>query len=76
MKLLGTPFIIQNTEGPDWLVSWHDAITHRNEDGQTLETVSFTVKIPKRANLPVAEVQRYAVKRAIELLQDLDRAQT
>lgn len=64
MKLLGTPFVIQNTEGPTWLVTWSDAVS--STDG---ETISFTVEIPRSAHLSLAEVQTYAIKRAVELLQ-------
>lgn len=64
MKLVGNPFAIQNTDGPNWLVRWEDAIT--TTDG---EAVTFTVAIPRQANLPIAEAQRYAMQRAVELLQ-------
>lgn len=66
MKLLGMPFSIQNTDGPDWLVTWQDAV--RTTQG---ESISFTVAIPRRADLSIAEVQRYAAKRAVELLQPI-----
>lgn len=69
MNLLGQPFEIQNTTGPNWLVTWHDAVRITNEAGETLESVSFTVSIPKRSNLTIEEVQTYALKRAVELLQ-------
>lgn len=64
MANLGQPFSIQNTNGNSWFVTWRDAV-----ESSTGETVSFTVEIPRSANLSVAEVQRYALKRAVELLQ-------
>ncbi len=63
-KPLGQPFVIQNTEGPNWLVSSRDSVT--TEAG---ETVSFTVEIPRSAHLSLGETQKYAMKRAVELLQ-------
>ena len=69
MKYLGSPFSIQNTDGPDWLVSWQDAVVTT----PTGETISFTVAIPRSANLSMAEVQQYALKRAVELLQNAIR---
>ena len=70
MELLGQPFEIQNTTGPSWLITWRDAVHITSEFGDTLESISFTVSIPKRANLTIEEVQRHALKRAEELLQD------
>ena len=64
MANLGQPFIIQNTDGPTWFVTWRDAVS--TDAG---ETVSFTVEIPRRADLTLAEAQKYAMKRAVELLQ-------
>lgn len=67
MEYIGQPFSIQNTsEG--WLVSWDDAVVERT-DAEILERVSFTVLIPRRAQLSIQEVQTYALKRAAELLQ-------
>ncbi|MGQ8875931.1 hypothetical protein ACUTR7_00355 [Delftia sp. NA_296.1] len=67
MEFLGTPFLIQNTtEG--WQVTWDHAV-QSTSNGETKESVSFTVVIPRSANLTVAEVQTFAVKRAMELLQ-------
>lgn len=71
MENLGQPFLIQNTtEG--WQVTWTEAI----KVGTALEvkeSVSFTVVIPRRADLTIEEVQLFAVKRAIELLQKLEK---
>lgn len=64
MAKLGQPFVIQNTDGPTWFVTWTDAVK-----SSTGETVSFTVEIPRRADLTLAEAQSYAMKRAVELLQ-------
>lgn len=61
---LGTPFVIQNTTGSTWLVTWEDAATT-----SAGEAISFTVEIPRSANLTLAEVQKYALKRAAEILQ-------
>lgn len=69
MEFLGEPFSIQNTVDNGWLVTWNDAVSVRSAIGEVIETVSFTVAIPRSANLSIAEVQRYASKRAIELLQ-------
>lgn len=69
MKYLGSPFSIQNTDGPDWLVTWQDAVVTTPMG----ETVSFTVAIPRSANLSMAEVQKYALKRAVELLRTADQ---
>ena len=63
MKLLGTPFVIQNTSGANWLVTWTEAV--KTSSG---ESVSFTVEIPRSAHLTLAEVQTFALKRAEELL--------
>ena len=65
MKLLGQPFSIQNTDGPNWLVTWPDAATDRDNG----DTVSFTVSIPRNAQIPMHEVQRVALKQAIQMLQ-------
>jgi len=68
MELLGQPFVIQNTtEG--WPVTWHDAVTH-GPKGAPNEAVSFTVLLPRRADMTISELQTYAAKRALELLQD------
>ena len=64
MANLGQPFVIQNTDGPTWFVTWNDAAT-----SSTGEAISFTVEIPRGANLTLAEVQKYALKRAVEILQ-------
>lgn len=72
MEYLGQPFEIQNTtEG--WQVTWNNAITIRSAEGELKETISFTVLIPRRAELTIGEVQNFALKRAQELLQDLIR---
>lgn len=68
MEYLGQPFAIQNTADHFWLVTWGDAVSIKTESGLQVESVSFTVSIPKRANLTIAEVQRHALKRAVELL--------
>lgn len=69
MENLGRPFVLQNTtEG--WQVTWNDAVTAGTEFEQK-ESVSFTVLIPRKADLSIAEVQTFAVKRAMELLQVL-----
>lgn len=70
MNLLGQPFQIQNTTGPNWLVTWHHAARISNERDETLESVSFTVAIPRQSHLTIEELQRHALKRAQELLQD------
>lgn len=71
MENLGQPFVIQNTsEG--WQVTWNDAVK-AGTDFQTKESVSFTVVIPRQANLTISEVQKFAVKRAIELLKMLEK---
>lgn len=64
MAKVGQPFVIQNTDGPTWFVTWTNAV-----ESSTGEAVSFTVEIPRRADLTLAEVQRFALKRAVELLQ-------
>ncbi|WP_158534259.1 hypothetical protein [Paracidovorax avenae] len=64
MANLGQPFVIQNTDGPTWFVTWRDAV-----ETPAGETVSFTVEIPRSANLTLGEAQRFAMKRAAELLQ-------
>ncbi|NDZ11515.1 hypothetical protein C7T35_01280 [Variovorax sp. WS11] len=74
MEFLGQPFGIQNTsEG--WLVTWNDAVLH-GPKGAPDESVSFTVLLPRRADLTIAEVQTYALKRAAELLQHMIQAKT
>lgn len=70
MELLGQPFVIQNTNGPNWLVTWHNAVHITNEHQETLESITFTVAIPRRAQLTIEDLQRHALKRAQELLQD------
>lgn len=74
MEPLGQPFIIQNTADRGWLVTWTDAVVHRAADGEAFETVSFTVALPRKSDLTIAEVQTYAVKRAMELLRNLIQA--
>lgn len=72
MEFLGEPFEIQNTtEG--WLVTWKDAVKH-GVPGDELERISFTVLLPRNAELTIAQVQTYALKRAGELLQHLIRS--
>jgi hypothetical protein len=68
MEFIGQPFSIQTTTGPSWLVTWRDAVRHTVE-GELLETVSFTVAVPRNGDLSVSEVQTFALKRAVELLQ-------
>jgi hypothetical protein len=68
MKLLGQPFSIQNTAEHGWLVTWTDAVVHR-VDGEPVEAISFTVAVPRNVNLSMSDVQTYALKRAVELLQ-------
>ncbi len=75
MEIIGQPFVIQSIANRGWLVTWTDAVTHGALDNPH-ESVSFTVEIPRRADLTIAEVQTYAAKRAVELLQVLIRAQT
>lgn len=72
MKAIGQPFAIQNTDA-GWLVTWADAVRDGTAD-EIRERVSFTVLIPARADLSIEEVQTYALKRAVELLQDGIRA--
>lgn len=74
MEPLGQPFLIQNTADRGWLVTWTDAVVHRTLDGEAFETVSFTVALPRKSDLTIAEVQTYAVKRAMELLRNLIQA--
>lgn len=68
MKLLGQPFIIQNTS-QGWIVQWTDAVRITDQDDNTLESVSFTVRLPRKADLTIEELQIFALKRALELLQ-------
>lgn len=63
-ELLGSPFAIQNTTGSKWLVSWEEAVTHTGG-----ESVSFTVAISRGPDLTIADLQRHALKRAVELLR-------
>jgi hypothetical protein len=74
MELLGQPFLIQNTADHGWLVTWTDAVARRTADGEAIETVSFTVALPRRSDLTIAEVQTFAVRRAMELLRTLIQA--
>ena len=69
MKLLGQPFSIQNTDAHIWLVSWQGAVA----DTATGEAVSFTVAVPRQADLSIEAVQKYALKRGVELLQQAIR---
>ena len=73
MEYLGQPFSIQNTVDQGWLVTWNDVALHRVDD-EVIESISFTVALPRNANLSIAEVQTYALKRAQELLQVQIRA--
>lgn len=75
MEYLGQPFMIQNTADHGWLVTWNDAVAHRSSAGEIIETISFTVAIPRSANLSISEVQIYAMRRAEELLQSAIKAQ-
>lgn len=63
MKLVGQPLIIQNTDGNSWMVTWENAVT-----SSTGETISFTVEVPRSAEISVIDVQRLAIKRAAEML--------
>lgn len=63
MKLIGRPMSIQNTDGPDWLVTCDNVVTVT-----TGESVSFTVLVP-RSGAGMGEIQQQAVKAAIALLQ-------
>lgn len=69
MEELGQPFILQNTTD-GWFVTWNDAVKHGPPDAPN-EFVSFTVRIPRKAVLTIEEVQTFAMKRAVELLQHL-----
>jgi len=70
MQVTGQPFVIQNTTGPEWLIFWEALLPTES----TLERISFTVAIPRRADLPIDEVQRHALKRAAELLRRAEAA--
>ena len=72
MKLIGTPFTIDGTD-QGWLVTWPDAVKHGALPEQP-ERISFTVLLPRRADLTIAEVQTFAMKRAEELLRQAIRA--
>lgn len=74
MEYLGQPFVIQNTADHGWLVTWSDAVANRTKAGEVIESVSFTVSIPRNANLSISEVQGFALRRAEELLQSVIRA--
>jgi hypothetical protein len=76
MEFLGEPFSIQNTADQGWLVTWNDAVTVRSSIGEVIESVSFTVAVPRNANLSISEVQRYASRRAVELLQSSIKGQS
>lgn len=66
MEAAGSLITIQNTTGAHWLITWPEAIA----PGAGLkETVSFTVAVPRAPSLPMEDLQRYALKRAQELLQ-------
>jgi hypothetical protein len=67
MEYLGRPFAIQNTD-KGWLVTWEHAVGHII-DGDLAEHVSFTVLVSRSPGLSIADVQTYALKRAVELLQ-------
>jgi len=68
MKPLGQPFVIQNTT-TGWVVTWNGAVRITTQDGDPIEEVSFTVRIPRHATLTSEDVQTFALKRAVELLQ-------
>jgi len=72
MELLGQPFVIQNTVEHGWLVTWNDAVK-QTKDGEVFEAISFTVALPRSADLTIGEVQTFALKRAAELLQEVIR---
>lgn len=64
MKLKNHPFSIQDTDQDFWLVTWLEAA--KNPNG---EAISFTVAVPKNTGLSVADIQQFAMRRAIEILQ-------
>lgn len=70
MELLGQPVLIQNTDGNFWLVTCSDLVTTTQG-----EAVSFTTAVP-RGGQSMAEIQRQAAQKAIELLQDFLKAST
>lgn len=70
MEPLGQPFIIQNTT-TGWIVTWNGAVRVTADAGDLIEEVSFTVQLPRRATLTIEEVQTFALKRAVELLQGM-----
>jgi hypothetical protein len=68
MEYIGAPFTIQNTEEHGWLVTWPDSVVHLI-DQEPVESVSFTVLIPRNPNLTMEDVVSFSRKRAIEILQ-------
>lgn len=72
MEYLGQPFTIQNTEQHGWQVTWPDSVIRRI-DGEPVESISFTVLIPRNPNLTMEDVVAFSRKRAVELLQEAIR---
>lgn len=70
MELLGRPVLIQNTDERVWLVTCDDLVTTTQG-----EAVSFTTAVPQGTQ-SLAEIQRQAAQRAIELLQDFLKVST
>jgi hypothetical protein len=75
MEFIDQPFIIQSTVENIWLVTWKDAAVHPAK-GAPVESVSFTVALPSRTDLSIRELQTFALKRAMELLQQKIRMTT
>lgn len=71
METLGRPFVLQNTKTHGWIVRWDNAIEVTTEAGELIESVSFTVAIPRQATLTIEETQQFALMRAAELLQKM-----
>jgi hypothetical protein len=74
MEYIGAPLTIQNTAEHGWLVTWPDSVVHLI-DKEPVESVSFTVLIPRNPNLTMEDVVSFSRKRAIEILQAADRHQ-
>lgn len=66
MAFLGKPILVQNTDGPHWYISFEAAL--KTDAG---EVVSFTVAVPRNGALSISEIQTFALKRAVEILQDV-----
>lgn len=69
ITLRGEPFVIQSTEAHGMLISWTGPAVKRGDD-EIGESISFTVLVPESPHLSLVEIQRYALKRAAELLQE------